>query len=170
MIITDEKMLRQPCENVKPEEVGELISLLERELTSSPRQGIGLAGIQIGIPKKIAIVRINPFLRADLVNCRIAKQYDPILFKDEGCLSMPDTTVDTMRYQEVYVIDNMTEQKSFICQGLMAVAVQHEIDHYNNILCVDRAVNKSKSKQRPNDLCACGSNKKHKRCCGAIHN
>lgn len=165
MIITDEKMLRQPCENVKPEEVGELISLLERELASSPRQGIGLAGIQIGIPKKIAIVRITPFLRADLVNCRIAKQYDPILFKDEGCLSMPDTTVDTMRYQEIYVIDNMTEQKSFICTGLMAICVQHELDHVNNVLITDRSINRTKIKINPNDLCPCQSGKKYKKCC-----
>src|ERR1700722_19799705 len=127
MIITDEKILRTPCEDVKPEEVGELISLLERELAASPQIGIGLAAIQISIPKKIAIVRINPFLRADLVNCRIAKQYDPILFKDEGCLSIPDVSIDTMRYQEIYVVDNMTEQKPFIATGLTAICIQHEI-------------------------------------------
>jgi peptide deformylase len=166
MIITDEKLLRQPCIDVLPEEVGELVDLLERELKASSRPGIGLAAIQIGIPKKIAIVCISPRLQVNLINCRIAKQYDPALFQGEGCLSIPDKTVDTMRYQEVYVVDNLSEQKSFVATGLMAVAVQHEIDHWNNITMLERAIKPLKAKQRPNDPCACQSGKKYKRCCG----
>jgi peptide deformylase len=166
MIITDEKILRQPCIDVLPNEVGELIERLERELKASPREGIGLAAPQIGIHKRIAIVRINPQLQVNLVNCRIAKQYDPILFKGEGCLSMPDCSVDTMRYQEVCVVDNELGSGSLVATGLMSIAIQHELDHVNGILMTDRKANKAKSKQRPNDLCLCGSGRKYKRCCG----
>jgi peptide deformylase len=166
VIITDDKILRQPCIDVLPNEVGELTALLERELVASARPGIGLAAPQIGIHKRIAIVRINPHLRADLVNCRIAKQYDPMPFKGEGCLSIPDVSVDTVRYNEVYVVDNLGDQKSFVATGLMAVCIQHELDHLSGILMTDRKANKSKPKQRPNDFCACQSGKKFKKCCG----
>lgn len=168
MIITDEKLLRLPCEDVKPEEVGELRDLLERELKRSAEQGrpgIGLALPQCGIYKRMAIVRINNDLRADLINCRIEKQYDPFVFHDEGCLSMPDKTVDTIRYNEIYVVDNLTFPNSFIATGLTAVCIAHEVDHYNQVLCVDRAANKSKPKVRPNDPCPCGSGAKAKKCC-----
>jgi peptide deformylase len=167
VIITDEKILRQPCEDVKPEEVSELIALLEQELAASPRQGIGLAAIQIGIPKKAAIIRINEILRADLINCRIKNAYDLRLFQGEGCLSVPDKTVDTMRYNEIHVVDNeLGFPSAFICQGLLSVAIQHELDHCAGVLMQDRSIDKSKKKVRPNDLCPCGSGAKYKRCCG----
>lgn len=170
MIITDEKILRQPCVDVKTEEVGELVELLERELKQSAingRPGIGLALPQIGIHKRLAIVRINNDLRANLVNCRIEKQYDPFVFHDEGCLSIPDKTVNTIRYQEVYVVDNLTFPHTFIATGLTAIAIQHELDHLASILMTDRLADKSKTKVRPNDPCICGSSIKYKRCCGA---
>ena len=156
-----------PCEDVKPNEVKDLIRLLEEELAASPRRGIGLAAIQICVPKKAAIIRINETLRADLINCRIKNAYDLQLFQGEGCLSIPDKTVDTMRYNEIHVVDNdLGFPSAFISQGLFAVAIQHEIDHYNSTLMLERSVNQSKKKQRPNDPCICGSGKKQKRCCG----
>jgi peptide deformylase len=166
VIITDEKILRQPCEDVKPEEVGDLIALLERELAASPRRGIGLAAIQCGIPKKAAIVRINEILRADLINCRIKNAYDLQLFQGEGCLSIPDKTIDTMRYNEIHIVDNLGYPSEFVATGLLAIAIQHELDHCEGLLMTDRSVNPIKKKQRPNDPCICGSGKKQKRCCG----
>lgn len=72
IIQNNEELLRRPCEDVKPEEVGELVELLERELDNSGRlgsQGIGLAAPQIGILKKIAIVRITPELKYKFDKC-----------------------------------------------------------------------------------------------------
>lgn len=168
MIITDEEVLRRPNEDVKPEEVEGLIALLEKELAASPRNGVGLACPQIGINKRIAIVRLSPNHKADLINCRIEKQHDPFIFKGEGCLSIPDRNVDTMRYREIYVVDNLTFPHSFICQDMMSVVVQHELDHLAGILCVDRDVNKKSKKVRPNDPCPCGCGKKAKRCLHAL--
>jgi len=168
VIITDEKTLRMPCEDVKPEEVGELVDLLERELKHSAelgRPGIGLALSQIGIHKKLAIVRINRELQVNLANCRIDKHYDPALFVGEGCLSIPDKTIDTIRYKEIYVVDNLIFPHSFIATDLMAVAIQHELDHLAGTLMLDRAVSLPKKKSKPNDLCPCGSGAKYKRCC-----
>lgn len=177
MIITNnEELLRRPCENVKPEEVGELRDLLERELDNAARlgsPGIGLALPQIGIYKKLAIVRINQELQVDLINARIEKSYDLVMFKEEGCLSFPGRVENTMRYQEIAVSDNLIAPHNFIATGLFAVCIQHELDHLNSILLPDRAITKPTFKVAPNDPCLCGkinpiTNKsfKFKKCCG----
>ena|ERR1019366_3972270 len=167
MIITDEKLLRLPCTNVELHEVGELRDLLEQELENSARigrAGIGLAAIQVGIPKNFAIVRLGkPELSVDLVNCKIEKGYDEAIFTDEGCLSYPGKLETTKRFQEIHISYNLIFPYKFISTGLMAVAIQHELDHLNGILLPDRAI---KKQQGPNDLCACGSKQKYKRCCG----
>jgi len=164
IVKNDENALRKKCEPVFLEEVDSLISTLEKELSSSEERGIGLAANQVGIQKFIAIVRIPDQEPINLINCKIAKSYDKFLFKDEGCLSFKNIKVDTERYNEIYVVDNLTYPHSFIANGLTAVAIQHELDHLNGIIIMDREVKKI-TKQPPNELCLCGSLKKHKKCC-----
>lgn len=165
MIITDEKLLRVKCEDALPNEVGVIIDLLEQELKRSA-SGVGLAAIQIGINKNIAIVRINQQYSINLVNCRIEKGFDEEFFEDEGCLSFPGKFVKTLRYKEIYVVENMAETKSFIAQGLPAVVIQHELNHLQGILLPDVEIKEQiKTKVRPNDPCSCNSGKKAKKCC-----
>lgn len=177
MIITDEELLRRPCTDALPEEVGELVELLERELEHSAklgRPGIGLAAPQVGITKNVAIVRINKEYRIDLVNCKIANGYDLARFTDEGCLSFPGRSEDTMRYQEVHIIDNLVQPYGAILEGLIAVVAQHELDHLSGKLLPDNAVPRLKQKKPgPNDPCICGKINvmtgkpfKYKKCCG----
>ncbi|SRR6266404_3072673 len=165
MIITDEKLLRIKCTDATIDEVGTIIDQLEQELKRNSN-GVGLAAIQVGIPKNVAIVRINDKYSINLVNCKIAKGYDEEIFEDEGCLSFPGKFVKTMRYREIYVVDNLAETKSFIAQGLPAVVIQHELNHLQGILLPDLEIKEQiKTKIRPNDQCSCNSGKKAKRCC-----
>lgn len=175
MIITNnEEALRVKCEDVLPDEVGPLIAALEAELANANRLGkggIGLAAPQIGIAKKIAIVRLGKDFNLDLVNCQIEKGYDPTLFKEEGCLSFPGRVEDTIRFQEVHVVNNLVYPHTFIATGIVAVVCQHELDHVSSTLFMDRKVPKvvpvvSKKKVGPNEPCICGSGKKYKKCCG----
>lgn len=180
MIISDENILRAKNVDVMLEESNELIKLLEKGLSYSMlmgRPGIGLACPQIGINKKAAIVRINGShnLSINLINAKIKKGYSPFIFKEEGCLSFNNTLNDTMRYQEIHVVNNAVEPHAFVATGLLAVAIQHELDHLDGILFFDRAVTKNplNVKIRPNDPCICGKLdiltgkvKKYKRCCG----
>lgn len=169
MIITNnEEALRVKCEDVLPEEVGPLVEQLEKELDYSARMGrpgIGLAAPQIGIAKNIAIVRLDK-LSIDLVNCKIKHQYDKFMFRGEGCLSFPGRIEDTMRYQEIHIVNNLVNPNSFIASGLVAIVCQHELDHLNSVLLPDIAIQRAKKKPGPNDPCMCGSNKKYKKCCG----
>lgn len=146
MIITDEALLRVQCVDVLPEEVGPLREALERELKHSGmlgRPGIGLAAPQIGVAKKMAIVRVpdgrGGLLSVDLVNAEIEAGFDKTPFDDEGCLSFPGKSARTLRYQEIIVTNNLVEPFRFIATGLFAVCIQHELDHTHGILLPDVA-------------------------------
>jgi len=174
IIVNDEEALRVKCEDVHPDDVGTLIATLENELIHANklgRGGIGLAAPQIGIAKKIAIIRLNN-LHLDLVNCQLKKGYDSTIFTDEGCLSFPGRVEDTIRFQEIHIVNNLVYPHEFIAQGLVAVVCQHELDHINSTLFMDRKAPKleilKKKKLGPNDLCLCGSAKKYKKCCGKV--
>lgn len=153
MIVTDQSLLRVECSDVLPEEVAALREVLERELKHSEENGapgIGLAAPQIGIAKKMAIVRIpgpqGKNYNVDLVNCRIAEKYDQAFFDGEGCLSFPGLRVRTLRYQEIHVVDNLVQPYSFTATGLPAVCIQHELDHLLGILLPDVDVSAKKHK------------------------
>jgi len=174
MIITNnEDALRVQCEDVLPEEVTDLIATLEAELSAANRlgkDGIGLAAPQIGIAKNIAIVRLGKGADLNLINCKLEKGFDPTLFREEGCLSFPGRVEDTIRFQEIHITNNLVYPHSFVATGLMAVVCQHELDHLNSTLFMDRKAPKqvpiiNKKKVRPNESCLCGSGKKYKRCC-----
>lgn len=181
MIITNnEAALRVKCEDVLPDEVADLVSTLESELNNANRLGkggIGLAAPQIGIAKNIAIVRLGNNLDFNLINCKIKAGYDPIPFTNEGCLSFPGRVENTIRFQEVHITSNLVEPYSFVATGLLSIVCQHEIDHLNSVLFMDRVQEKKdlpkKTKVGPNDPCICGKPdpltgkiRKFKKCCG----
>lgn len=173
MIITNnEEALRVFCEPVLEEEVNDLILVLEKELNYANRLGkggIGLAAPQIGIAKNIAIVRLGD-TNINLINSKLKNGYDPKIFRDEGCLSFPGRVENTTRFQEVHIENNLVYPNNFVATGLFAVVCQHELDHLNSTLFMDRKIiqpkTNNKVKVRPNDLCICGSKIKFKKCCG----
>lgn len=175
IIINNEDALRVNCEDVTIEEYSGLLNKLELELSNANKlgkNGIGLAAPQIGIAKNIAIIRL-PKIKLDLVNCKINKGYDSAFFKEEGCLSFPGRVENTMRFQEIYVTNNLVEPHSFVATGLLAVVCQHEIDHLNKQLFFDHMIPKqstivNKIKVKPNDPCICGKSRKYKKCCGKV--
>ncbi len=145
MILKDEKQVRAlglKSELVSPNEVKNLKALLEKNLEESARHGfpgIGLACPQIGIAKKMAIIRINGInsFHADLVNPIIEEKNNLMTFFGEGCLSFPNLTGNTQRYQEIKVLNLLGNPKHFSANGLAAVCIQHEIDHLNGIVLPD---------------------------------
>lgn len=181
LITNDELSLRVFCEEIKSlSEYSELVLELEKELKYANKlgkNGIGLAAPQIGIAKNIAIIRM-PGISLDLVNCKIIKGYDLKEFKEEGCLSFPGRTENTLRFQEIHISNNFVEPFNFIATGFLAVACQHEIDHLNSSLFIDHLAPKQipiviGKKVGPNDPCVCGKKdlitgkiKKFKKCCG----
>lgn len=159
MIVTDEIKLRNECEDASIFEAQIIISKLDKELGFSSTKGIGLAANQIGINKKVCIIRTVEE-KLDLVNPVIIDKYDLSLFTNEGCLSFPDQWITTKRYNEVMVKD-LLHPAGVVCTGLMAVVVQHEVGHLYGETMYDYQI---KVPAGPNMPCWCGSKKKFKKC------
>lgn len=125
----------------------ELHALLENMYeTMLDREGVGLAGIQVNVPKRILIINIPREDKTqhkedllEIINPVITKKEGEIYFT-EGCLSVPNFYEDVLRYDEVEISyqDRFGSPKTLHAQGYLAVAIQHEMDHLNGVLFVDR--------------------------------
>ena len=104
--------------------------------------GIGLAAPQIGISQRLIVADPGKAEESNLITL-----INPVIVSgeghnaiDEGCLSVPDFTAEVPRYAEVLVRGVTLDEKEieFIADGLFAIVLQHEIDHLNGILFIDR--------------------------------
>lgn len=151
-------MLRRKCEPV--EEIdGDLIQLLDDMAdTMYEAPGVGLAAPQVGSAKRVIVVDIKPRERAqesteeeeillppdrseliELINPEIVFS-DGEITAEEGCLSIPGFVSDVKRKFEVAVegYNRDGELMEIKCEDLLARVFQHEIDHLNGILFIDR--------------------------------
>jgi peptide deformylase len=106
-------------------------------------QGIGLAAPQIGISKRLTVIDIsfnkNPDEKLVLINPEVVEQHGR-QFEEEDCLSLPDIREKVQRAAQVQVRAQNERGEWFEVDGeeLLARALQHEIDHLNGILFIDR--------------------------------
>ncbi len=124
-----------PVENITEETVKTCAAMAEAMYRA---KGVGLAAPQVGILKKIIAVDIGEGL-ITLINPRIT------LFEgdekgEEGCLCLPKLTVDVKRHAKVQVkgYDLKGTEVIFDAEELLARALQHEIDHLDGLLIIDR--------------------------------
>ena len=137
------KLLRQISKSVK--EVGkEERQLMDDMLeTMYAANGIGLAAIQIGVPKRIIVMDLskdeNKKEPQYFVNPVIKKSDSSKSTYEEGCLSVPNqfAEIDRPRKCEVEYLDYSGEKKLLIAEGLLATCIQHEMDHLEGILFID---------------------------------
>lgn len=105
--------------------------------------GIGLAGIQVGVPKQVITIDTSrdegPREPLYLINPEILAISDDRSTYEEGCLSIPDYFAEIERPASVRVryVDYDGEQKELTAEGLLSTVIQHEIDHLNGVLFVD---------------------------------
>jgi len=101
-------------------------------------QGIGLAANQVGLGLRILTIDTGR-QQFKVINPKIVKKSGSIKF-EEGCLSFPGINLEIKRAREVWVefLDENNREKEIHAQGLLAVVFQHEIDHLNGILFIDR--------------------------------
>lgn len=135
MIVTDIKTLREVSINIDdPNDIDIIVKELEEEL-SKHKTGVGLSAIQIGIGKRVGIIKVLGKEKIVLYNTKILEKSDLLKF-NESCLSLPGLSVLTRRYNDI-TIENGDGQKYGV-YGLEAICVQHEIDHWNGKLMIDR--------------------------------
>ena len=143
-IITEpNKILRQ--KSIEVESVGKEEQKLMDDMldTMYYANGIGLAAIQIGVPKRIIVMDIakNEEKRSPLyfVNPVIKNKNSELSTYEEGCLSVPNyfAEIDRPKKCDVEYLDYNGEKKILNAEGLLATCIQHEMDHLEGVLFID---------------------------------
>ena len=184
----DNPLIHKKLQEVSVEE-GMAIATELFQILNKRGDGIGLAANQVGIDAQVAVVNVREPLV--LINPKILSKEVEIPFY-EGCLSYPGKGVNTKRYRDVVISTEQSESDWYFSgaqapkdskgswekeqsknedaqlRTLESVCVQHEIDHLNGVVCMDRKVNTTIVKDKKvgrNEPCPCGSGKKYKKCC-----
>ena len=143
-ILTEpEPLLRQ--KSVKVDSVNDEIRLLMNDMleTMYAAPGIGLAAIQIGVPKRVIVMDLakeneekNPQY---FVNPEILTNSNTDASYEEGCLSVPGQFAEISRPDKCKVkfLNYHGEEKILEAEGLLATCIQHEMDHLEGILFID---------------------------------
>jgi peptide deformylase len=129
-----------PVKNVN----GKIVELIDNMLeTMYAAPGVGLAAPQVGASQRIIVMDVdheNPHKQIyKLINPVISRAGGEIVW-EEGCLSVVDFTAEVRRASQVEVVALDENEKEFKieAEGLLAVALQHEIDHLDGKLFIDR--------------------------------
>ena len=142
-IITEpNKLLREislPVENVGKKEQQLMDDMLD---TMYAANGIGLAAIQIGVPKNVVVIDLNKDKKKIpmfFVNPKITSKSKSLTKYEEGCLSIPNLFAEIKRPSEceIQYLDYFGKEKTLKANGLLATCIQHEVDHLKGILFID---------------------------------
>jgi peptide deformylase len=131
----------QPVENID-EDIQKLVVDMAETMYDAP--GVGLAAIQVGSDKQVLVYDEKP-TESDrgygvIINPKIVETEGQIISENEGCLSVPDFRSDVKRAARVVVegVDRDGKSLRFEADGFLAIVLQHEIDHLNGTLFIDR--------------------------------
>ncbi|GHF90294.1 peptide deformylase [Thalassotalea marina] len=109
--------------------------------TMYAENGVGLAATQVNIHKRIVVIDVSDNKEQSyvLINPEIIRKSDNIMVNEEGCLSVPTCYAKVDRHTEVTVKALDRDGNSFELDGeeLLAICIQHELDHLNGVLFVD---------------------------------
>lgn len=143
LIILPDPVLRQvskPIERVDAD-LQRLVDDMLETMYDAP--GIGLAAIQVGVPRRMLVIDLSkegeekqPLV---FINPEIVGSSDERSVYEEGCLSIPDYYAEVERPAKVTAkyLDREGKEQSVEADGLLATCLQHEIDHLNGVLFID---------------------------------
>jgi len=123
-------------------EIKQLISNMLETLRS--QDGLGLAAPQVGENLRLCIVEVDNEVFV-LINPEIKKLYGDSVTMEEGCFSFPGKFLPVVRPRNIKLtaVDEAGRKYTMHAKGILARAIQHEIDHLDGILLVDRAGKKA---------------------------
>lgn len=136
--------LRQPAKRVS--RVDASTRQLCRDMLHSmyAAHGIGLAATQVGVNQQVLVMDLDPETPSTppvvLINPEIRLRGSSVDTSEEGCLSIPGVYLDVVRptWVEVGFLDERGQRRRLKADGLLGRCMQHEIDHLNGVLFVDR--------------------------------
>jgi peptide deformylase len=134
-------ILRRKAEEIATidEEVRTLVADMFETMYAA--EGIGLAGPQVGVPRRVLVVDLHDedTPRFALINPRLVEKASDTEKAEEGCLSIPGISAPVERPSAV-VVEGLDENGSPVrieAEGLLARCIQHEIDHLDGVLFID---------------------------------
>ena len=133
------RQISKKVENVN-DELRKLMDDMLETMYAAP--GIGLAAIQIGIPKRVIVIDLSKEEEKTplyFVNPKITVKSKDNSTYEEGCLSVPGQFAEVDRPNECHVsyLDYNGKKKELKAEGLLATCIQHEMDHLEGILFID---------------------------------
>lgn len=136
-------LLKKRCEKV--DRIDGEVKKLIRDMTETMYQanGIGLAACQVGVSRRVIVVDVSPIDPEKeffaMVNPEVISEEGEIEH-EEGCLSVPDCLEKLKRKEKVLVrgFSPVGKKIEISAEGILAIAIQHEIDHVNGVLILDR--------------------------------
>ena len=137
------KILREKSLTVKvvDEDLQKLMDDMLETMYAAP--GIGLAAIQVGVPKRIIVLDIAPKDKPKnpmyFINPEIITKSENSSTYEEGCLSVPGQFAEINRPDKCHIkyLDYYGQPKEIKAEGMLATCIQHEIDHLEGILFID---------------------------------
>ena len=145
------KILREKSLTVKvvDEDLQKLMADMLETMYAAP--GIGLAAIQVGVPKRIIVLDIAPKDKPNIapkdkpknpmyfINPEIITKSENSSTYEEGCLSVPGQFAEINRPDKCHIkyLDYYGQPKEIKADGMLATCIQHEIDHLEGILFID---------------------------------
>jgi peptide deformylase len=142
-----DRVLRQPAKRITKVDDNLRQTIREMLQTMYSAEGIGLAAPQVGIHKQLIVIDIaldqpdKPPLV--LINPKITKSGSNVCSAEEGCLSIPGVYLEVSRPEAIAVSYKNEQGKpcKLEATGLLSRAIQHEMDHLNGVMFVDRVEN-----------------------------
>ncbi len=142
LLILPNQVLREKAEPVLKidSEVKKLVQEMKKIMKK--HNGLGLAGNQVGVKKRIFVMEVEGKSYV-CINPRIVKKRGKERLMEEGCLSIPNKWGEVLRSEEVILkYQNLWgKEKTLKAKGLLAQVIQHEMDHLEGILFIDKAKN-----------------------------
>ena len=138
-----DKFLSQPTQPLDNIDGKVQKSIDKMALTMYEAPGVGLAAIQVGWDKSVLIYDVSPRDESRslhvLINPRIISRDGEIVSENEGCLSVPDFRADVKRSESISVEghDRDGNPLKIDAEGILAIVLQHEIDHLNGTLFIE---------------------------------
>ena len=143
ILIEPNKILRE--KSLKVEQVDKDLQTLMDDMleTMYAAPGIGLAAIQVGVPKRVIVLDLakkdSPKNPMCFVNPEIIEKSKTNSIYEEGCLSVPGQFAEIDRPDKCYIkyLDYHGQPQEIRAEGMLATCIQHEIDHLEGILFID---------------------------------
>ncbi len=139
ILVAGHPVLRLKAQEVERIDKKTIRFLNDMAATMYAADGIGLAAPQVGVSKRIIVIDIGEEI-IELINPVITKKEGSVV-GGEGCLSVPnyEGEVERAEYVECEFFNRKGKRIKISTDGLLAIAIQHELDHLDGVLFIDKA-------------------------------